>query len=100
MFTFEFDHLDGLSQSDSEDKLQNWSIIEISAKVRVCIQVKISKRLKLLYSVPFIKKTLVNQVYIQFDYFDWLSQFFSEWRQTSKLVNFQGFSYGPTLLSR
>ena len=33
MFTFEFDHLDGLSQSDSEDKLQNWSIIEISAKV-------------------------------------------------------------------
>ena len=23
------------------------------------------------------------------DHFDWLSQFLSEWRQTSKLVNFQ-----------
>ena len=23
----------------------------------------------------------------EFDHFDWLSQFYSEWRQTSKLVN-------------
>ena len=24
---------------------------------------------------------------LEFDHFDWLSQFYSEWRQTSKLVN-------------
>ena len=117
------------------------------------IQVKIWKWLKLLNSVPFIKKPLVNQVYIriwsfwltftvlqwmkknsknsqfssfllrslyanlfkiwkwlnflilfhssrngfwimfifEFDHLDWLSQFHREWRQTSKLVNFQDF---------
>ena len=30
----------------------------------------------------------------QVDHFDWLSQFYSEWRQTSKLVNFQDFYQG------
>ena len=117
------------------------------------IQVKILKWLKLLNSVPFIKKPLINQVYIrirsfwltftvsqwmkkysknsqfssflvrsgyailvkiwkslkllnsvhssrngfwimfilEFDDLDWLSQFHREWRQTSKLVNFQDF---------
>ena len=52
------------------------------------IQVKIWKWLKLLNSVPFIKKPLVNQVYIRIWYFDWLSQFYSEWRKTPKIVNF------------
>ena len=117
------------------------------------IQVKIWKWLKLLNSVPFIKKPLLNQVYIriwsfwltftvlqwmkknsknsqfsrfllrsgyailakfendynflilfhssrngsrimfifEFDHLHWLSQFHREWRQTSKLVNFQDF---------
>ena len=55
------------------------------------VQVKIWKWLKLLNSVPFIKKPLVNQVYIEFDHFDWLSQFYSEWRKTPKIVNFQVF---------
>ena len=55
------------------------------------IQVKIWKWLKLLNSVPFIKKPLVNQVYIRIWYFDWLSQFYSEWRKTPKIVNFQVF---------
>ena len=55
------------------------------------ILVKIWKWLKLLNSVPFIKKGLVNDLYIQFDHFHWLSQFHREWRQTSKLVNFQEF---------
>ena len=117
------------------------------------IQVKIWKWLKLLNSVPFIKKPHVNQVCIwiwsfcltftvlqwmkknsknsqfssfllrsgyailvkiwkwqnflilfhssrngfwimfifEFDRLDWLSQFHREWRQTSKLVNFQDF---------
>ena len=55
------------------------------------IQVKIWKWLKLLNSVPFIKKPLVNQFTFEFDHFDWLSQFYSEWRKTPKIVNFQVF---------
>ena len=55
------------------------------------IQVKIWKWLKLLNSVPFIKKPLVNQVYIRILYVDRLSQFYSEWRKTPKIVNFQVF---------
>ena len=30
----------------------------------------------------------------EFDHFDWLSQFYSEWRETSKLLNFQDFFQG------
>ena len=57
------------------------------------ILVKIWKWLKLLNSLPFIKKRLLNHVNIfEFDHLDWLSQFHREWRQTSKLVNFQDFS--------
>ena len=55
------------------------------------IEVKIWKWLKLLNSVPFIKKPLVNQVCIWIWSFDWLSQFYSEWRKTPKIVNFQVF---------
>ena len=68
---------------------------------RYAILVKIWKWLKLLNSVPFIKKRLVNHVLsrngfwimfiFEFDYLDWHSQFHREWRQTSKLVNFQDF---------
>ena len=58
---------------------------------KYAIQVKIWKWLKLLNSVPFIKKRLLNQVYIRIDHLHWLWQFHGEWRQTSKLVNFQGF---------
>ena len=60
-------------------------------RTRYAIHVKISKRLKLLNSVPFTKKTLVNQLFIEFDHFDWLSQFYSEWRKTPKIINFQEF---------
>ena len=31
---------------------------------------------------------------IEFNQFDCLSQFYSEWRQASKLVNFQDLCYG------
>ena len=55
------------------------------------IQVKIWKWLKLLNSVPFINKPLVTQVYIRIWLFYWLSQFYSEWRKTPKIVNFQVF---------
>ena len=52
--------------------------------LRYAIQVKIWKWLKLLNSVPFIKKPLVNQVCIWIDHFDWLWQFYSEWRKAPK----------------
>ena len=55
------------------------------------ILVKIWKWLKLLNSVPFIKKRLLNHFIFEFDHLDWHSQFHREWRQTSKLVNFQDF---------
>ena len=55
------------------------------------IQVIIWKWLKLLNSVPFIKKPLVNQVYIRIWSF-WLTfTVYSEWRKTRKIVNFQVF---------
>ena len=55
------------------------------------IQVKIWKWLKLLNSVPFIKKTLVNQVYIRIWSF-WLTFTVSQWmKKNSKIVNFQVF---------
>ena len=53
------------------------------------ILVKIWHWLKLLNSVPFMKKTLLNQVNIRI--WSCFSQFCSEWRETSKLVNFQEF---------
>ena len=59
------------------------------------IQVKIWKWLKLLNSVPFIKKPLVNQVYIRIWSF-WLTFTVLQWmKKTPKIVNFQVFCYGP-----
>ena len=55
------------------------------------ILVKIWKWLKVLNSVPFIKKPLVNQVYIRIWSF-WLTFTVSEWmKKTPKIVNFQVF---------
>ena len=55
------------------------------------IQVNIWKWLKLLNSVPFIKKTLVNKVYIRIWLF-WLTFTVLQWmRKTPKLVNSQVF---------
>ena len=55
------------------------------------ILVKIWKWLKLLNSVPFIKKTLVNQVCIRIWSF-WLTFTVLQWMKKSlKLVNFQVF---------
>ena len=52
------------------------------------IQVKIWKWLKLLNSVPFIKKPLVNQVYIRIWSF-WLTFTVLQWmKKTPKIVNF------------
>ena len=49
----------------NEEKLQKCSISSFLLRSRYAIQVKIWKWLKLLNSVPFTKKTLVNQVYIR-----------------------------------
>ena len=58
------------------------------------IQVKIRKWLKLLNSVPFIKKPLVNQVCIWIWSF-WLTFTVLQWmRKTPKIVNFQVFCLG------
>ena len=55
------------------------------------IQVKIWKWLKLLNSVPFIKKPLVNQVYIRIRSF-WLTFTVLQWmKKTPKIINFQVF---------
>ena len=63
-------------------------------------QVKIWKWLKLLNSVPFINKTLVNHVYIRISS-SWLtSQLCNEWRQTSKLVNLKISARGMRSLSK
>ena len=56
------------------------------------IWVKIWKWLKLLNSVPFIKKKLVNQVYIRIWSFWLIFTVYSKWRRTPKLVNYQVFS--------
>ena len=36
---------------------------------------------------------------IEVNYLDWLSQFYSEWRQTSELVNFQDLCLGAILVN-
>ena len=55
------------------------------------IKVKIWKWLKLLYSVPFIKKRLVNQVCIWIWSF-WLTFTVLQWmKKTPKIVNFLSF---------
>ena len=58
---------------------------------RYAIQVKIWKWLKFLNSVPFIKKTLVNQVYIRI-WSLWLTFTVLQWiKKNSKIIQFSGF---------
>ena len=64
------------------------------------IHVKIWKWLKLLNSVPFIKKPLVSQVYIRIWSF-WMTFTVLQWmKKTPKIVNFQVFCYGPGMRFR
>ena len=59
------------------------------------IHVKIWKSLKLLNSVPFIKKPLVNQVYIRIWSF-WLTFTVLQWmKKNSKNSQFSSFLLGP-----
>ena len=75
----------------NENKLQNKSIFKFSLKSVYTIQVKIWKWLKLLNSVPFIKKTLVNQVYIRIQSC-WLTFTVLQWMKTNfKISEFSRF---------
>ena len=93
MFTFEFDHLDWLSQFYGgwiqTLKISQFSIFLLRSEN--AIQVKIWKWLKLLNSVPFIKKIHVNQVYIRIWSF-WLTFTVLHWmKKNSKISQFSSF---------
>ena len=78
----------------SQGKKANIKISQFSRillRSEYAFQVKIWKWLKLLNSVPFIKKQLLNQVYIRIWSF-WLTFKVLQWmKKNSKIVNFQVF---------
>ena len=93
MFTFEFDHLHWLSQFCSEwrqtSKLVNFQDLCQGPSMR--FRWKIWKWLKLLNSLPFIKKPLVNQVYIRI-WSLWLTFTVLQWmKKNSKNVQISSF---------
>ena len=73
---------------------RNYKIRHLSKfllRSRYAIRVKIWKWLNLLNSVPFIKKTLVNQVYIRIWSF-WLTFTVLQWmKKNSKISQFSSF---------
>ena len=87
MFRYEFDHLDRLSQFFSEwrqtSKLVNLRFLLRSEYV---IQVKRWKSLKLLNSVPFIKETFVNHVYIR-TWWSWLTLTVLQWMKKNSKID-------------
>ena len=93
MFIFEFDHLHWFSQFHREMKA-NIKISQFSRfllRSKYAIQVKIWKWLKLLNSVPFIKKPLVNQVCIWIWSF-WLTFTVLQWmKKNSENSQFSSF---------
>ena len=93
MFIIEFDLLDWLSQFHREWR-QTLKISQFSRfllRSEYAIQVKIWKWLKLLNSVPFIKKPLVNQVCIWIWSF-WLTFTVLQWmKKNSKNSQFSSF---------
>ena len=93
MFIFEFDHLHWLSQF-SQGMKTNIKISQFSRfllRSEYPIQVKIWKWRKLLNSVPFINKPLVNQVYIWIWSF-WLTFTVLQWmKKNSKNSQFSSF---------
>ena len=93
MFTFEFDHLHWLSQFCSEwrqtSKLVNFQDFCQGPSMR--LRWKIWKWLKLLNALPFIKKPLVNQVYIRI-WSLWLTFTVLQWmKKNSKNVQISSF---------
>ena len=92
MFIFDFDHLHWLSVSQgmkANIKISQFSRFLLRSEYP--IHVKIWKWLKLLNSVPFIKKPLVNQVYIRIWSF-WLTFTVLQWmKKNSKNSHFSSF---------
>ena len=75
----------------NEDKLQNLSIWKFLLRSVYAILVKIWKCQKVLNSVPFIKKILVNHVYIRF-WSLWLTFTVIQWIKASfKISQFSRF---------
>ena len=69
----------------------NFKIYKLSAKVRVCDSSQNFKITKTPYSVPFIKKTLVNHVYIRI-WSSLLTFTVLQWMKTnSKISQFSSF---------
>ena len=67
----------------------NFNISQVSSfllRSEYAIQVKIWKWLKLLNSVPFIKKRLINQVYIRIWSF-WLTFIALQWMKNNNKIN-------------
>ena len=75
----------------NEDKLQNYSIWRFLLRSGYAILVKIWKWLKLLNSVPFIKKTFLNHVYIRI-WSSWLNFTVLQWMNSKiKISQFSRF---------
>ena len=75
----------------NEDLLENYSIWRFLLRSENAILVKIWKSLKLRNSVPFIKKTLVNHVYIRI-WSSWLTFTVLQWMKTNfKISQFSRF---------
>ena len=93
MFIFEFDHLHWLLQFCSEWR-QTWKLVNFQDFCQgpsMRFRWKIWKSLKLLNSVPFIKKPLVNQVYIRI-WSLWLTFTVLQWmKKNSKYVQISSF---------
>ena len=93
MFTFEFDHHDWLSKALQwmKTKFEISQFSRFLLRSEYAIQVKTWKWLKLLISVPFIKKTVVNEVYIWIWSF-WLTFGVLQWMmKNSKISQFSSF---------
>ena len=88
------------SITENEDKLQNWWIWRFLLRSEYTIQVKIWKWLKVVNSVPFSKKTLVNHLYIWIWSF-WLTFTALQWMKTNfKISQFEDFCKGPSMRFR
>ena len=75
----------------NEVKLQKYSIFKFSAKVWVCDFGQNLKMTKILNSVPFIKKRLLNHVYIR-NWSSWLTFTVSQGMKTNiKISQFSRF---------
>ena len=91
MFTFEFDHFDWLfpplQWMNTNFKISQFS--KFLLRSEYAIQVKFRKWLNFLILFHSSRKHWQIISTFEFGNFDWLSQLYSEWRQTSNLVSFK-----------